>query len=145
MSARRHSRTLGVLLTVVVVAAVSVAVYLMGSPAEERARRTDQRRVADLTSVARAVDLYWSRKGALPQSLQELAQMPGSRIRVNDPDSGEAYEYRALEGGNYELCGTFATDTGEGQAAFGPGSWSHGSGRQCFPREAQKIRGVSAQ
>ena len=145
MSVRQRAGALGVILTVAVLVAVTVAIYLMGSPAQERARRTDQRRVADLTSVARAVDLHWSRNGALPQSLQDLAKMPGGMIRINDPETGESYEYRALEGGNYELCARFATDTGEASGTVGPGSWSHGSARQCFRREAQKIRGVSAQ
>ncbi len=145
MSTRRRAGVLGVILTVVVLAAVTAAIYLMGSPTQERARRTDQRRVADLTSVALAVDLHWSRNAALPQSLQDLAKMPGGMIRINDPDTGESYEYRALEDGNYELCARFATDTGEASGTVGPGSWSHGSGRQCFRRAAQKIRGLSAQ
>lgn len=145
MIRRRRSGVIGVALTVAVVAAVSFAIYLMGSPAQERARRTDQRRVADLTSVARAVDLYWSRNAALPQSLEDLARTPGSGGRTKDPGSGESYEYRALEAANYELCATFETDTGAETGTIGSGSWSHGNGRQCFGREAQKVRGVAAQ
>jgi hypothetical protein len=145
MSARSRAGVLGVLLTAVVLVVVASAVYMMGSPAQQRARKTDQRRVADLTNVGRALDLYWSRNGALPQSLQDLAKMPGGKVHTTDPATGESYEYRSLEGSNYELCAKFTTDAGEASGAVGPGSWSHGSGRQCFRREAQKIRGLSAQ
>ncbi len=145
MSRRKRPGVLGVIVTIVVLAAVATGIFLIGSPAQERARRTDQRRVADLTGVAVAVDLYWSRKASLPQSLQDLAKEPGATVRINDPSTGESYEYRSLDGAGYEVCARFENDSGETAGPMGANSWSHGSGRHCFRREAQKIPGLSAQ
>ena len=44
-----------------VVAAVAAGLIILGSPAQERERRIDDRRVADLHGIAAATNLYWSR------------------------------------------------------------------------------------
>ena len=90
-----------------VVGAVVVGLVALGSPAEERERRIDDRRVADLHGIAAAVDLYRSRHSRLPASLDELAAEPGSRIGTRDPASSESYGYEALDSVRYELCATF--------------------------------------
>ena len=56
----------------VVIAAVVAGVFVLGSPADERARRLDRRRVEDLQGIAAATDLYWTRHSRLPASLDEL-------------------------------------------------------------------------
>ena len=150
-----------------VVAAVVFGLALLGSPAEERERRIDDRRVTDLHGIAAAADLYRTRHGRLPASLDDLAAEPGFRISTRDPTSSEMYGYRALDDGRYEVCATFATDSGgptrsasiiqrSCQGCHGPGSpvatraddpaaahlgfrdlWAHGSGRQCFRMRAR--------
>jgi hypothetical protein len=69
--------------TVVVVIAVLVVLgalgggfYLIGPPAEERARQFDARREADLQRLRLAADLYWTRNRRLPASLDELTKKP---------------------------------------------------------------------
>lgn len=166
MNLSPRSIALGVSGTVVV-AAVVVGLVLLGNPAQERERRIDDRRAADLHAVAAATDLYWARHGRLPASLDDLAAEPGLRISTRDPTSSEMYGYRALEDGRYEVCATFAAEsagpTGSTsilqrscQACHAPGSpvatrvddpaaarlglrdlWAHGSGRQCFEMEAR--------
>ncbi len=145
-----------------VVAAVVVGLALLGPPAQERERRIDDRRAADLHGIVAATDLYRARHGRLPASLDELAAEPGLRISTRDPTSSELYGYRALDDGRYEVCATFAAES-EGptgstpvlqrscQGCHAPGSpfatrvddpaaarlglrepWAHGSGQQCF-------------
>jgi hypothetical protein len=133
-------QVLGVLMTIVVITAVAMGIFLIGSPAEERARRIDERRVQDLASIARAVDLYWTRHAGLPPSLDELGKEPGGNVRSTDPSTSDLYEYRPLEAGTYELCARFAHDSGEAGRPTGDAFWSHSTGRQCFRREARKIR-----
>jgi hypothetical protein len=65
----------------VVVAVVTGGIILIGSPTQERMRRLDAQRVADLRAVASAVDLYWTRHGSLPPSLEELSKEPGGSIK----------------------------------------------------------------
>ncbi len=145
-----------------VVAAVVVGLVLLGNPAQERERRIDDRRAADLHAIAAATDLYRARHGQLPASLDDLAAEPGLRISTRDPTSAEMYGYRALDDGRYEVCATFAAEstgpTGTTpilqrscQGCHAPGSpvaarvddpaaarlglrdlWAHGAGRQCF-------------
>ena len=147
---------------VTVVAAVTLGLVLLGPPAQERERRIDDRRVADLHGITAAVDLYRTRHGRLPESLDDLAAEPRLTISTRDPTSSEMYGYRVLDDGRYEVCATFAAASGAPaggtsiidrgcQGCHGPGSpvaasvdvpvaahlelrdlWAHGAGRQCF-------------
>lgn len=133
----------GSLLRGAVVAAVAAAVVagllVLGSPMEERARRVDARRVADLQAIKAAADLYWTRHSTLPASLRDLGAEPGVRIRTVDPEGSAAYEYEVLEGAGYELCATFEQESGAMTRDPSGALWAHGSGRQCFRLEAERI------
>jgi hypothetical protein len=120
---------------VVVVAAVAGGVYLVGPPAEARARRLDARRQTDLQGLRMAVDLYWTRSGRLPESLDELTHEAGRNIDSRDPETGEPYGYTVRAADRYELCAGFARDS-EMRSDF----WSHGAGRRCFQIAAKAVR-----
>lgn len=90
-----------------VAAAVVAGLVVLGSPAGERERRIDDRRVADLHAIAAAAELYRSRHSRLPASLDELAAEPGMRINTRDPATAEVYGYRVLDSARYEVCATF--------------------------------------
>ena len=126
-------------LVVAVLAVVIVGVTLLDSPAQERLRRLDERRVDDLREIARKLDFYWTREGILPSSLEELADEPGVFIELHDPETGQPYEYRELSSNTYELCAQFARDTTEERDRHYKDYWSHGAGRQCFELEAQDV------
>lgn len=99
-----------------VVAAVAFGLVLLGSPAQERERRIDARRVADLHGIAAASNRYWSRHSRLPASLDDLTAAPGLRVNTHDPVSSETYGYEALDSLRYEVCATF-----DGESPAGPG------------------------
>ncbi len=125
---------------VAVVSAIVGGILVLGSPADERMRRLDERRVDDLVAIARAADLFWTRHDRLPASLEELSAEPGASASTADPGTGAPYGYAVVGGAAYELCATFGRSaTLEGQrleADF----WAHGEGRQCFRREATRVR-----
>jgi type II secretory pathway pseudopilin PulG len=124
-----------VIAVLAVLGALAGGVYLIGPPAEERARRLDARREADLQGLRLAVDLYWTRNGRLPASLDELHAAAGTDIYARDPQSERPYSYTVKSGEAYELCAEFA------RASELPGDfWSHGAGRQCFEITASRIR-----
>ncbi len=125
-------------LAVVALAAVSVGVFLMGGPGAERVRRLDARRVEDLVNISRAVDLYWTRHDRLPASLTELQREPGVQITSSDPVSESPYDYRPVGALAFEVCARFEGDSDDDRTTTDP-FWSHGEGRQCFPREARKV------
>jgi hypothetical protein len=121
-----------------VLAVIVVAFLLIDSPATERARRLDDRRVADLRDLGRSVDLYWTRHGRLPASFEELSREPGLTADVHDPATRTPYDYRPLDGDTYELCASFERP-GDEERGTTPGFWSHGAGRQCFRLDARSV------
>ncbi|MFQ5737884.1 MAG: hypothetical protein ACE5JX_02645 [Acidobacteriota bacterium] len=153
---------IGLAIGVVVVAVVS-GLIVLGPPSEQRARRLDERRVEDLRGITRAVDLYWTRHGRLPTSLDELLRESGVNINSNDPSTTQLYDYRVLGDKTYELCAHFQRDSPEpSQPVSKPkeravislddldslpvpatppdkGFWSHGAGRQCFQPEVEEV------
>ena len=129
--------------TAIVMAAVIGGIILLDSPAQERLRRLDERRVDDLRELAYALDLYWTREGSLPPTLEELSSAPGVFVELFDPETGQLYEYRVLGDKAYELCAEFARDTATDERdGLYKSLWSHGPGRQCFQLEAKDVNRV---
>ena len=122
-----------------VVAAVVAGLFVLGSPTEERARRLDHRRVADLQSIGAATDLYWTRHSRLPASLDDLTAEPGVTINARDPAGSEPYGYQPLDSARYEVCASFEQESGEIARDPERDLWAHGPGRQCFQFEAEEI------
>lgn len=123
-----------------VLAAVTAGLFLIGSPGQERARRIDDRRVEDLRAIAAAIDLYWTRHGRLPASLDELRGEPGVQIVTTDPDGAEGYGYQPVDSVRYEVCARFRRETEVSYQYPGRNLWAHGAGWQCFPLEPKTIR-----
>ena len=127
-----------------VIAAVTAGLFILGSPAEERARRIDNRRVADLQGIVAATDLYWTRHSRLPASLDDLTAEPGVRISTGDPARSEIYGYQPLDSASYEVCARFDRESGETARAPERNLWAHGPGQQCFQLEAEEITRTQA-
>lgn len=124
---------------IVVVAAIVAGLVLIGPPSQERLRTMDARRVSDLQAAALAVDRYWNRHQALPQSLDALARERGEVFTVRDPGSGLPYEYHGNADRSYTLCAAFALGSAGNEPVQGR-FWAHGQGRQCFSLEARSGR-----
>ena len=122
-----------------VAAAVVAGLFVLGSPSEERARRIDRRRVADLEAIAAATDLYWTRHARLPGSLAELNAEPGVNVSTGDPAGAESYGYQPLDSVRYEVCANFERETEATSPDPARNLWAHGAGRQCFALEATEI------
>ena len=141
MSRSSQARIVGTFVTIVVTAAVVAGILLLGSPDEERARRLDQRRVQDLSGIARALDLYWTHNNSnLPASLEVLRGDTGANISITDPETDASYGFRLLDGDRYELCAAFAGESADSGRGVDEGFWSHRAGRQCFKRAAAEVR-----
>jgi hypothetical protein len=124
-----------VIVVLVVLGAIGGGFYLVGPPAEERERHLDARRENDLQRLRLAADLYWTRNGRLPATLDDLAKEAGTNIYSQDPQSGERYSYSVMSGDTYELCAEFARES-EDRSDF----WTHGTGKRCFTITAKQIR-----
>ena len=124
----------------VAVVAVGVAVALglqgAGSPGAERSRRVDQRRVEDLSHIAEALDLYWTRQDGLPQSLDLLIETASDPALFADPLTARPYEYRALTTSSFELCAQFDTESASVEQ---DNFWRHPADRYCFEVDAESV------
>ena len=133
------SRAFALVAVAAVVAAVIAGLKLIRSPGEERERRVDARRVSELRTIANGVDLYWTREGRLPVSLDELRAAQLGGLYYEDPETRRPYEYRVLGDKGYELCAEFVRHPGdEGRHLHGD-FWTHGAGRQCYRLDARKV------
>lgn len=121
-----------------VIAAVWSGLVILGAPAQARERRLDDRRVQDLEAIGRAVDLYNSRRGALPPSLSELAAETAAMSITHDPGTKQPYEYRIVSVDKYELCARFQQPSAD-RGSRAVNLWSHGAGRQCFGLTAHEV------
>jgi hypothetical protein len=128
-------RAIGVFSVIAIVAAAAAGARIIGSPAEERARRLDAARVDDLREISDSARIYHRRHARLPASLGELAREGGVSIRDRDSE-GTPYEYEVTSAATYTLCGTFERSSSE-RGRSGE-FWSHGSGRQCFQLDEKK-------
>ena len=127
-------RKVVIVVAVAVLGALGGGFYLIGPPADERARRLDGQRESDLHQLRLAVDLYWTRNNRLPASLDELATEAGTTIYSRDPESRQAYEYSVTPPDQYALCAAFARESEARDF------WSHGIGHRCFRIVARAIR-----
>jgi hypothetical protein len=103
---------------------------LVGSPGEARLHRLDDARLEALQRLSSSADAQLKLRGALPATLEQLAQQDGalSPSSLRDPETGAPYGYRPLGAGRYELCAVFAAASDADTAL----RWRHGPGRTCF-------------
>ncbi|MDQ3169981.1 MAG: hypothetical protein M3Q55_07595 [Acidobacteriota bacterium] len=144
MPAARHwnRRTL---LPAISIAAVLIAIgaglFVIGSPADVRARRLDAQRIDHLREWARAIDAYWTANNQLPQTLDEIRrQQAWTHLAVTDPETGEPYRYQSKGAVGYELCATFERESADMGAPDEDALWGHAAGPACFPLEARTAR-----
>ena len=132
-------RILAAAVVIVVAGCIAYALFLMGSPGQQRDIRLDRDRVSHLSNITDNIDVYWKLNGELPTELTEMSGPRYALNRIHDPERGGRYEYRVLENANYELCAVFSTDSAEQEQErrFSERAWYHGKGRTCFPLEAQ--------
>jgi hypothetical protein len=133
--------------TVLVLASVAAGFWTLGSPLRQREAAWDSKRVADLRAIAGEIRAQWTRMDEtqarrLPDSLRALVLAPGAQpLNLQDPVTGQPYEYRRREGSAYELCATFARMSNEYRKEAGalpPSFWDHPRGRQCMVLDAAR-------
>lgn len=141
----------GWIAAVVVIATASIGFYLVGTPATQRARKFDERRINDLQLLNGSIINYWTIKRQLPPNLATLAATNyyGDRI-PQDPETGQPYEYNIKSDLSYELCASFKLPHQDNSnivkpvpaydsrilpyPPYGNDSWNHSAGRACFTR-----------
>lgn len=129
--------------------AVIAGLIMLGSPSRARQRRLDDVRVRDLSSLSNALDSYWSKHSALPDTVDSLVSTRLLDRIPTDPVSGVRYPIHLTGMRSYRLCATFSQPldtTDETQYNYygglyrGRHSWQHGAGESCFDFIADTAR-----
>jgi type II secretory pathway pseudopilin PulG len=125
-------KVLSVVAALVVVAAVSVSIWL-NSPSENRARALDEERLDGLRLTKEAINDYFDIHHSLPADLKVLDSEKNQPIETNwhDPVTHQPLEYRIVGEESYSLCARFARNS-EGQKPEGHSFKKHSAGRDCF-------------
>ena len=122
--------------SVVILGALLVGLYILGSPTEERNRRLDEQRIADLLLLSRAVNANYAISENLPADLESIQD--GARLsRIpRDPEKNIPYGYERVTADSYRLCAEFSRESDEARV---DDFWAHAEGRQCFSFNAHSV------
>ncbi len=155
---RRGNAWFGIIM---VVAAIVSGFLIVGSPAKQRDLRFDAQRISDLSTIQWQIVSQWQQKGAIPPTLDGLADSISGFAVPHDPSTNAPYEYIVKGKTSFDLCATFAlaSQDASGRGAYGEGystgiayptypspigtegdSWAHPAGRACFTRTIDPSR-----
>lgn len=135
-------RYVSVAVAVLAVASIVAGFFIVGTPREARLERFDAEKVAHLQQITSHITYYYQAKQALPKSLDDVGSSItfGEGVPV-DPETGEAYVYRATGARSFELCATFNAESRPSQTGRvtmpvkgAPDNWDHAAGEVCFSR-----------
>lgn len=139
-------RVMAIATAVVLVSSIIGGFFIVDSPILARAKAFDRQRVYDLQQVQQAIMNYSRINGALPDTLEALHEA-GLAVKrsTEDPKTGEPYEYKIFEDGNYEICADFATDNRDDSGVIPRRSpygrlFLHGAEHTCFQQSAVSDR-----
>ena len=123
--------------SVIVLGALLIGLYVLGSPMEERFRRLDEQRVADLLQLSRAINRNFRFSDRLPTNLTDIVDGQLIRRLPIDLETEAMYQYEIIDIDSYRLCAEFSIASEEGNL---DDFWSHSMGRECFDFKAQSDR-----
>lgn len=126
---------------IIVVAAIIAGFFIVDSPKESRFKKFDEQRISDLSFIQGEIINYWTRKGKLPETLENLKDDIRGFSVPTDPESSQAYEYEAKDKYKFNLCANFSTwtfvmtsNTSKSKPLQILSEWEHLAGRNCFLR-----------
>jgi uncharacterized protein (UPF0333 family) len=140
------STTLGIVVSVLVVAAVISSFFVIGSPETARNMKYDDQKVADLQNIQQQLVNFWQYKQTLPESLEGLKDPISGFVPPLDTQTGVSYRYERLNSSTFRLCASFngpSRDIVNTEStpmrplpAIDPSNenWVHGEGEVCFDR-----------
>jgi len=136
----KRPRNIAWIVSVVVLAGIVSGFFIVGTPAEQREKRFDEQRIRNLQNIQNQIINYWSKKGILPDSINNLEDEILRFELPVDPETKENYEYMVLGELEFQLCAEFNASTKERfereiiSKDRVPYSWEHDAGRVCFER-----------
>jgi hypothetical protein len=139
---RAHNQAYAGVATLLVVAGLALGFLQIGSRATNQARTRDDRRLADLTEIARQIYVQQARTNPresfqLPQSQADLAARFSVAAQRTDPQTGRRYEYIKQDPTHYLLCAEFEAPT-PSDWQLDP-MWHHAAGHACIAFDTTRM------
>lgn len=130
---------------VVTLSTLTLAFMSVGSPATNRLRAYDQRRIENLSNIASCLEGYWLENGKVLTTLKEVMNSRNcgylDEAAFGDPETQMPYDYAVIDADTYSLCATFSLPDEQGGAQyFVDRSWRHEAGRVCFERDLPPLK-----
>ncbi|MFH1366230.1 MAG: DUF5671 domain-containing protein [Patescibacteria group bacterium] len=122
---------------IVIIACIIWGFSVLGSPRTQQLLKYDEQKVNDLQNINNQVINFYSNKGALPKTIEEMAN-GNYYVNPKDSQTGNLYEYKKINETSYNLCADFnkASDDRSNLAypvsLYGDVSWVHPAGYYCF-------------
>ncbi len=111
---------LAVISLIAVISAVVYSISILGSPAEVRKTKFDEKRLTDLSNIQNEILNYWTRNKILPANINSI-QGDGFNngfIIPTDPKTKTSYEYKIVE------MGKSVKKTGQDCATYYPNKFN---------------------
>ena len=137
----RLHRSFAAVASGVVLVTIVWGFVVAGSPGTARLHRFDDRRIEELQTISDEIEsacLGATRyapleerrlERPLPRTLEDVLELATRRRpEIQDPETGELYEYAMLDETRYRLCATFHAVRDEEYEPL----WNHPAGRHCF-------------
>jgi len=132
--------------SILVVIAIIVSFFIIGSPTTAKLMQADQERVSNLQEIQYQIVNYYQAKERLPEGLSVLTDPISGFTAPTDPKTNTDYEYIIVDAEklSFQLCATFDRENkmnkNESKYYYGmtSQSWSHEAGRVCFDRTIDK-------
>jgi len=114
---------------------------VLGSPRTQQLLKYDEQKVNDLQNINSQITSYYSNKGFLPKTLEEMATGNYYVNQIIDSQNQKPYEYVKTADKTYNLCAEFnkASDGNTNGKINTPirypyenTPWVHPAGRHCF-------------
>jgi hypothetical protein len=136
----RNSRIIWRLISgLILLASIVWGFTVLGSPRTQQLLKYDQQKVSDLQNLNNQIMSFYSNKGALPKTIEEMAN---GNYYVNqniDSQTQKPYEYVKTTDTTYNLCAEFNKASDDKNARISDiysypynSVWNHPSGRYCF-------------
>ena len=127
----------GISAAVIVLIAIVWGFILTGSPAAQRERQFDDRRVEDLRAIkSEILNIVYAGKPVettlvkpLPRTIEEVAASATyQKLNLVDPENGNPYVYTVQDATHYQLCAVFTYPRSQTYDIF----WNHETGNHCY-------------
>jgi hypothetical protein len=121
----------------IVIGSIIWGFSVLGSPRTQRLYKYDEQKVNALMNINGEVNNYYATKGALPKTIEEMAN-GNYHLSEVDPQTKKPYEYAKTGNTTYDICAEFnkaspeATSPNVYARPIGYISWTHPAGHYCF-------------